>query len=87
MTNDNNTRIRMHNNWNWHLSCRGALKMHCRSAVTGATRHQCPFNGSCRSSCRRVWLRDAATATGTAQNHRDVRSDLRHNTFETVRTT
>ena len=32
-------------------------------------------------------LRDAATATGTAQNHRDVRSDLRHNTFETVRAT
>ncbi len=43
-------------------------------------------HASCEGGCRRVWLRDTATATGNAQQHRDVRSDLRHNTFETVRT-
>jgi hypothetical protein len=69
-----------------HNLCQAPAKI--LSASTPRTNQRLhTSHASCRSSCRRVWLRDAATATGNAQQHRDVRSDLRHNTFETVRTT
>jgi len=43
------------------------------------------FCGPYFASGRRTWLRAASTDTGTAQQHRDVRGDLGHTTFETVR--
>ncbi len=39
----------------------------------------------CRSSCKRMWLRAAATAVRRGFPHRDVRGGLWHTTFETVR--
>jgi len=41
-------------------------------------------HASCRSSCRRVWLRAAATAVRRVSPHGDVRGGLGNNTFETV---
>ncbi len=69
-----------------HNRCQAPAKIHTQTrSVKSTLLHT--SHASCRSSTRCASLRVATTTTGSSKQHRHVRSVLRHDTFETVRTT